>query len=519
MSLLHLSRRRALQGTGAAVLAAGLPRFARAAPLGDTLRVSTYGDLQVLDPPFHLSAPETQLCDLLFHHLVVFKGSEDTSWELDAAESIEQVDDTHIKFKLKPGLKWTGDYGTMTAEDVKYSFERVIDPKMESPYAGDWAALDHVEVTDELSGVIVLKEFSATLWTTSLTNNAGMIVCKKAVEALPDKKFTTEVPASSGRYVLKEWTPKQRTVLEANPNWSGEPLPFKQIVIVPIEDTSAAEIAYEAGDLDFTRITLNALSRYRTDGPPAGSKIVEMPSLAYVWIGMNMENPALADIRVRKAVQRAIDVEGAVDAAYFGVAERATGIVAPSLIGHRKIEPMQRDVEAAKALLAEAGVSGLTLTIDVGLETEFKTIGQIVQASLAEAGIDVVINERDSGTFWTLGDRAANPDWKNVQLILNRFSMTPDPSYATEWFTPEQIGIWNWEGFNSAEFAELHKAAKAEKDTAKRAQMYEKMQTLMEDSGAYVFLTHERIAYIHREELAVGLNPAGEPMYRLFRPA
>ena len=83
----------------------------------------------------------------------------------------------------------------MTAEDVKYSFERVIDPKMESPYAGDWAALDHVEVTDELSGVIVLKEFSATLWTTSLTNNAGMIVCKKAVEALPDKKFTTEVPA------------------------------------------------------------------------------------------------------------------------------------------------------------------------------------------------------------------------------------------------------------------------------------------------------------------------------------
>jgi len=519
MSHLQLTRRRILQGAATAGVATLAPRFTAVAAMDDTLRVSSLYDLQVLDPAFHLSAPETNIADLLFHHLIVFKGSDDTSWELDGAKSIEQVDDTHIAFKLKPGLKWSGDFGAVTAEDVKYSFERIIDAALESPYAGDWAALDHVEVSDELSGVIVLKEYSATLWTIPLPNNAGAIVCKKAVEALPDRKFTTEVPASSGRYVLKEWTPKQRTVLEANPNWSGDPLPFKQIVIVPIEDAAAAEIAYEAGDLDFTRITLNALALYRQDGAPAGSKILEMPSLSYVWLGMNVENPALADVRVRQAIQRAVDVQGAVDAAYFGVADRATGIVAPSLIGHRKVEPMARDVAAAKALLAEAGVSSLSLTIEVSLETEFKTIAQVVQASLAEAGIDLVINERDSGTFNTLGDRAANPNWKDVQLILNRFAMSPDPSYATEWFTPEQVGVWNWEGFNSPEFGELHVKAKAEKDPAKRAQMYERMQQLMEESGAYIFLTHERVAYIHRDTLAVGLNPAGEPMYRLFRPA
>src|SRR3546814_15949743 len=86
--------------------------------------------------------------------------------------------------------------------------------------------------------------------------------------------------------------------------------------------------------------------------------------------------PALSDIGVRTAFQRAIDFEGAVEAAYFGVAVPSTGIVADTLIGHRNQAPMKRDVEAAKALLDEAGISGLSLTIDVGLETENLTIAR-----------------------------------------------------------------------------------------------------------------------------------------------
>ena len=146
-------------------------------------------------------------------------------------------------------------------------------------------------------------------------------------------------------------------------------------------------------------------------------------------------------------------------------------------------------------------------------------MAQVIQASLAEAGITVVINERDSGTFATLGDQSTGDQWKDIQLLLNRFAMSPDPSYATEWFTPEQVGVWNWERFDNAEFGELHAKAKSEKDPAKRAAMYERMQNLMEESGAYVFLTHERIAYVNRDGLTPLLNPAGEPMYRRFRAA
>jgi peptide/nickel transport system substrate-binding protein len=389
---------------------------------------------------------------------------------------------------------------------------------MESPYAGDWAALDHVEVTDKHSGVLVLKDFSPTVWTIAIPGNSGCIVCKAAVDALPEKKFTTEVPAYSGRYAIKEWVPKQRTVFEPNPKWSGEPVAFQQIVIVPIEDAAAREIAFEAGDVDFGEISLGTLARYQKDGVPAGAKLIDVPSLAYVWIGLNIDNPALGDVRVRRAIQKAVDVDAALEAGYFGVAERATGIVAPSLLGHRNIESPKRDVDGAKALLQEAGVDGLKLTLDVGLDSHELNIAQVVQASLADVGVEVTIKQNDSATFWSLGDEKSGDQWKQVQLILNRFSMSPDPAYATEWFTPEQVGVWNWERFNNPEFGELHAAAKFEKDEQKRAGMYVRMQDLMEESGAYIFLTHERRAYLYRDTISVALNPAGEPLLRLFKP-
>ena len=515
----NFSRRHFLQGAavaGAAAVAG--PKLGWAAE-GGVFRMANYGDLQVLDPAFTLAAAENAIYELIYHRLVRFKGAEDTEVELDAAETINQVDDTHIEFTLKKGIMWSNDMGELTAEDVKYSYERIADPAMESPYSGNWAALDHVEVTGSHSGVIVLKEYSATLWTIALPGSSGYIVCKKAVEALPEKKYTTEAPALSGPYVVAEWTPKQRTILKPNAAWTGPKAAFDEFHVLPIEDASAAELGYQAGDIDFTRLTLSTLGRYRTDGVPAGSKLIDMPSLAYVWIGMNIENPALSDIRVRKAIQRAIDVEGAVEAAYFGVAVPSTGIVADTLIGHRDQPPMKRDVEAAKALLDEAGVSGLSLTIDVGLETENLTIAQVVQASLAEIGIDVVINQRDSATFWSLGDQSVGDQWKDMQLFLNRFSMDPDPSYATEWFTCEQVGVWNWERVCNPEFDKLHAEAKAEKDVEKRAEMYRTMQAMMEDSGAYVFLTHERIGFIYRDKYTVAVNPAGEPLTRSFASA
>ena len=72
----------------------------------------------------------------------------------------------------------------------------------------------------------------------------------------------------------------------------------------------------------------------------------------------------------------------------------------------------------------------------------------MIQANLAAVGIAVQINQHDSGSFWSLGSEADGERWRSLQLILQKYGMQPDPAFATAWFTPEQVGIWNWERFS-----------------------------------------------------------------------
>ena len=253
----------------------------------------------------------------------------------------------------------------------------------------------------------------------------------------------------------------------------------------------------------------------------SGGVLRVFPSLFYVWVGINLDNPKLADPRVRRALQTAIDVQSILDAAYFGEAEASTGIIAPGLIGHRargKIPPTA-DFEKAKALLAEAGVEDLSLTLDVLNKNTNIAAAQVIQANLAQIGVDIEVNVHESGAFWTLGDEKAGDLWKSVELIMNRFSMTPDPYYATTWFTSEQIGIWNWERFRNSEFDNLHAAAKGMTDPAARARAYHRMQDLMEESGGYRFITHEATPVLFRDSIAPALRPDGLPLLRYFRKA
>jgi peptide/nickel transport system substrate-binding protein len=178
------------------------------------------------------------------------------------------------------------------------------------------------------------------------------------------------------------------------------------------------------------------------------------------------------------------------------------------------------DPDKAKQLLAEAGMpNGFECTLDILNKQERVNAAQAIQAQLAEVGIKVTIQQHDSGTFWSLGDQKAGDSYKKIQLILDRFSMEPDPSWATVWFTPEQIGVWNWERWNSPEFGDLHKKALVELDPAKRDVMYKRMQDLMEESGSYVFLTHEVVGVLYRDTLAPAIWPNGTPIYYQFRRA
>jgi peptide/nickel transport system substrate-binding protein len=141
-----------------------------------------------------------------------------------------------------------------------------------------------VEVTGKFSGTIVFKSPFQPVWWTTLPYTTGNIISMKATEKVGGQ-FSTEPPSFSGPYMLKEWKPKQRTVLARNPVW-----------------------ALESGDIDFTRASITSLEKYQSS-PPPDTDVIKLPSLYWLWLGMNMEHPKLKDIRVRKAVQLAVDVE------------------------------------------------------------------------------------------------------------------------------------------------------------------------------------------------------------------
>ncbi len=510
------SRRSVLAGLGAfGVAASAMPRMAISQD-GRVLRVRSYSDLQVLDPAFWVSLPEADIITAIYPPLVAPMPGDVWSWKTVAAKSIEQIDDLTVAFELLDGITFSGGHGKMTAEDVKFSIERIADPDNESPYAGDWSALDQVEVTGELTGLIRLKTPFVPLWTTTLPTPASCIVSKAAFEAAGGQ-VTTDPVAMSGHYLLTEWVPKQRTVLTRNPDWPGEPGGFEEIHIIPIEDPATAELGFEAGDLDYTWTAVSSLPRLKED-PPAGSVVLEKPSLAYVWLGMNEAVAPFDNPNIRRAVQHAIDRQLVVDAAYYGAAELGNGLVAPGLPGSRDGVTYDYDPDRARELLEQEGATGITVTLDILNQSERLLAAQVIQANLADVGINAEIKQNDSGTFWSLG-ASDSPDYDTMQMYLQRFSMQPDPSWATVWFTPEQIGVWNWSRFDNARFKELHDMGLVEADETKRDAIYREMQDLMDESGSFVFFTHEVVGVVHSEDIAPGLKPNGEPLLTEFKSA
>lgn len=520
--LSNISRRRFIQTSGALGIAAATGSMSEIVFAGDKkiLKVRSYADLRSLDPAFSQGVVDEEIHSSIYSKLIQYKPGREWGYVLDAAESIEQASPTTIKFKLKEGVMFTNGFGEMTAEDVKYSYERILDDELESTNKPDWGTLKEVTIEGKYEGTIVFEDAYPPAWNIALPYIVGNIVCKKAWEESGGKVDTT-TPCASGPYVHKEWQPKQKTILARNPEWHGGTAEFDEIHILPIDDENTAQIAFESDDIDYTRVSLGSVGNLKAS-PPAGSTLEEYPSLFYVWVGMNVENEQMANIDLRKAIQYAIDVPSIMQASYFGAAQPSTGIIAPGLTGHRAeslIAPTA-NFEKAKEHLAAAGMSdGVTVTLDVLNKSTNVTTAQVIQATCAQVGITVDINLHESGAFWSLGDATAGERYKDIQLILNRYSMAPDPSYATAWFVDAQKGIWNWERFSDAEFDQLEAAAKAETDTGKRDEMYRRMQDIMENSGAYRFLTHEATPVIYNNAIKPAFRPDGLPLFRYFASA
>lgn len=510
-----IDRRRLLQGSALATAIAALgikPEHVLAAD-GDLLKVRMEADIQVLDPGYMIGGAETSIDFACLPRLAVPVQGGDGKWGWEASdyvESIAQDDPTHISFKLKPGQMWSSG-GELTAEDVKYSFERML----KSDWAARFPVLDKVEVKDTHSGVVVLKSPFAATFLMGIASESGSIVPKAMVEKLTDQKFTTELPGQLGPYALTEWTPKQRVVLKANPDWKGKPVVFKEVHFINVEDTKAAELAFEAGEVQITNVLPETAARYKKS-MPKNAKLSTQGGPFYTWIGINTQHPKLQDIRIRRAIQRAIDVDSILAAAYGGTAPKAHGVVTEGIVGHRTTAKYTYNPDEARALLKEAGVADLQLEFKTLNEAYRVTAAQIVQANLGDVGIKLDIVPLDSGPFWNLGLESKGEEWKTLQLWWMRYRMSPDPSDGIQWFIKSQVGVWNWERWSDTEYEDLWNKGLAETDDAKRHEIYLRMQEIMEDTGAYVWITHDPMNFIHDDKIVPLFDPGSEVRVERF---
>ncbi|WP_445678880.1 ABC transporter substrate-binding protein [Radicibacter daui] len=509
MKTSRFNRRQILKSMSAATLgvagASLLGKNSAFAIEGKTLKIWNDGDIRNLDPATRGGWYDETTMFAIFAGLVQFKSGDTWGWQLDAAENIDDKDPLAIPFKLRPGMMWTNGYGEVTSEDVKYSYERFADPKVNAVYASDWDALDTVEITDKYSGVIKLKKPFAPLFTSTLPHASGLIVCKAALEK-NGGVITTDPFATSGPYQLSDWKPRERITLTRNPGWNGPKPYFDEIQLYPIADKTAAETAFDAGDLDVTSINISSVGQ-RKGGD---ATLTVRPALAYTWMGMNVENPKLSDIRVRRAIQQAINVPEVISATFGDAVEPAYGIIPPPLPGARTKLLYPYNPAAAKALLAEAGVSNLTIKVEFGTDADLLVAGQVMQAQLAEVGITLEVRQMDGATLTAQQQDEKGGTWKDIEMFFITFTTAPDPSWVTEWFKCDQVGVWNFQRTCDASWDKENDAASEEFDETKRAQMYVDLQDKLEETGAYVFLYHGSNAWLSPKGLKGAWTPDGQ---------
>ncbi len=507
-------RRELLKMGGALAGLLAVPKMAWSAE-GDTLRLRIDADLQVLDPKGIIGGLDEIIPRCTQISLIRLGDTRDGNQAMNwGAEKIEWTSPTTIAFTLMEGLKWTNGFGPVTAEDVKFSFERIAGS--DSAWAYQFEKFDHVEVTDARSGIIHLKQPFKPFWVITLPYYGGHIVCKAAVEKAGGS-YTTEIPAQCGPFLMEKWEQNQKVTLVANPDWPGPKSDFSRIEIYIVTDDQAAQLAYEADAFDFTRLAVSAAKQVKTN-MPKGARLIEAQSTRYAWLTINMNSPLLSDIRVRQAIQYAYDGDAVLQGAYDGLTGRAAGVVQPgTAFAREKNHIATRDVEKAKALLAEAGVSNLTLKLVALTDSTTQAIAQIIQSSLAEAGITVEIEPTEEAAYWALGDKTQGDTYKTLELVLMNFAGGIDPTENLVWFRPDQIGVYNWSFFDSKEFEDLYQQGVVEQDDAKRKAIFNRMEDLMEDSGGFVFICFEPYIAIHDDNLQPVILADGHPNPTMFK--
>jgi peptide/nickel transport system substrate-binding protein len=479
--------------------------------LATTLRGRYQSDPSVLDPIYVANSADGVNAQVVFENLV--EGDADGEGIVNVlAETYEpSADWMKIDFTLREGVQFHDGYGELTAEDVKFSLERaagIIPSEVESFAISYYSAMQRVDVNGKYSGTIVLKEPSSVLVEQAIPLTS--IISKAAFEELGPEEFGKQ-PVGTGPYEFEEWVPGDHVRYTKFDEYSSAdptvPEPrFEELVFRIIPEDSAAELAYEAGDLDvLTQIRSASVSRFEARDDTVVS---QGTGRGYRWIGMNVLDPALANENLRQAIIAAIDVPSIVQATSEGLDTRATALLAPSsTIGYWEDAPVhERDLDEARRLVETVPEANRTLTFTIGDDERSRTVAQIAQQQLEEAGLTIEIVIQDYSTFFTTGEGN-----RQRQLFYVEFDADfREPALGFLWFTCQQIDVWNYMYWCNEEFDAMLAEAQRTIDEEARGEIYIEMQKLWEEAAHTVWIAHPTSFHAARADtVELVVDPAG----------
>ena len=366
------------------------------APEPGVITVAIFTSPNNFDPRYGTDSVSVRTHRLIFNSLVNLDDNMRASPGL--ASSWETHDYQTYRFNLRKGVRFH-DGHELTSRDVVYTFENILDPKSSSPLRGGYQLIQRVTAVDPYTVDFVLKEPSGSLLVNLV---AAHIVPDGAGRELRDR------PIGTGPYQFVRYAVDDRVVLKAFPDYfDGLPRNNGVILkIVPDDIMRALELRKRTADLVVNDMAPDMAYQLRKEG----LQLTQFPGSNYQYLGFNMRDPILQDLRVRHAIGYAIDRPSIVEYLRRGLAMPAVSLISPA---NWAFEPgvfdFTYDPDQAKRLLDEAGYrdpdgdgprTRLTLSLKVS-NTEFNRLqSAVIQENLQAVGIDLDLRTYEFATLY-----------------------------------------------------------------------------------------------------------------------
>lgn len=353
-----------------------VPADGAASQAADRLAMAITVDPDGLDPQRTAAAATFQVTNNVYDPLLKVK----TDGELVAglAESWTVSEDgLSVTFTLREGLAFSNG-NACDAQAVVASFSRLQEDEAprKSEYEGyTFEALDErtVKVTSAELNVAMLTDF-AYAW--------SAVVDVTAADGLAN------APVGTGPYTVESWTPQSSITLKANPAYWGEPARIADVELRVLPEATTQASSLRAHDVDLILAANEQVAAFEGD---SAFQIMQFPMNGVQLMAMNCANEVLADVRVRQAINMAVDKDALIEAVWWGYGEKIGSHFPPSIAGYVDCNGTYAyDPDAARALLDECGYSAEELTFSMRLPKSYKeyvNAGQVIADALGKVGV------------------------------------------------------------------------------------------------------------------------------------